>query len=133
MYAKADAKSEGADRIAGARYIESFKQPGVSATPAVCHHFHDEILAWRRSLPSQLLPEMVDNWSAENIWIVVLRILVCRLQCLLFKNIRLLAPPEEGNCKRQALARQRNSMLEMDSAVRCIVLNDLVQFCPFSM
>jgi hypothetical protein len=126
-------KSELADRVAGARYIESFKQPGGSATPAVCEHLDHEITDWRRSLPSQLQPEMVDNWSAENIWILVLRIHVCRLQCLLFKNIRLLATPEQSDCKRRALARQRNAMLEMDSSVRCIVLNDLIQFCPFSM
>ena len=121
-----------ADDILAGQYIDTFRRLDAQATRAGCEDIEKRLSDWKRGLPSELQPENVDRWSQENVWILVLRAMGYRLECLLYRDIREL-PRLEPDARRRALQKQQNAMLELDSIFHRVMLHDLVGFCPFSM
>lgn len=119
--------------LAGARYIELFRRPDTPPTGSSCQEIESRMISWRRALPPELQPESVDHWSRHNIWILVLRALAHRLECLLYREMSSLTGDQQDNSGRRAAQKQQNAMLELDSILRRVMLYDLVEFCPFSM
>jgi len=76
---------------------------------------------------------MVEQWSNENVWILVLKAMSYRLECMFYRNLRDLYRSGEDNLRQRAVQKQLNAMLELYSVLDRIMLHDLVGFCPLSM
>jgi hypothetical protein len=93
----------------------------------------EAIFQWKRALPPELHTEIVEDWSHENVWILVLRAMSYRLEFVFYRNVRELYKPGEESSIRRALQKQQNAMLELDAILNRIMLYNLVSSCPLSM
>ncbi|KAH8812472.1 hypothetical protein F5884DRAFT_855768 [Xylogone sp. PMI_703] len=80
----------------------------------------------------QLHTDSVGDWTTDKIWILVLKAMSCRLECVLYRNLRKISAGEEASTRR-ALQKQQDAMLELDSILDRIMLHDLVASCPLSL
>jgi len=78
--------------------------------------------------------ETVEEWSVETFWILVLRAMSYRLECVLYRTLRELYRAGGGeHLMHRALQKQQNAMLELDTIIDRIMLYDLVSSCPLSV
>jgi hypothetical protein len=89
--------------------------------------------SWRRNLPLELHLETVEHWSNDNAWILVLRVMSYRLECVFYRNLRKLYEGGEQDSKRRAQQKQHNAMFELSAVLDRIMLQDLVNCCPLSV
>ncbi|KAH8690552.1 hypothetical protein BGW36DRAFT_465466 [Talaromyces proteolyticus] len=116
-----------------AQYIELFRRPGEPPPRNACRKLEEKIFHWRIGLPPELQFETVDNWSPENVWVLLLRAMGYRLECFLYRDMRLLLRSESDSLRSPFLQKQQSAMLELDSIIHRIMLYDLVGFFPLSM
>ncbi|KAJ9614358.1 hypothetical protein H2200_002494 [Cladophialophora chaetospira] len=116
-----------------ARFIELFRLPDPTSAKAAGGELEKAIHQWRKELPADLYVEMVENWSHDAVWILVLRAMSYRLECVLYRSLRNLYGAEEESSKHHALQKQQNAMLELSTVLDRIMLQDLVGCCPLSI
>jgi hypothetical protein len=90
-------------------------------------------MQWPSALPPELHTEAVSDWSRENVWVLVLKAMSYRLECVFYRNLREVLGAEEDESRRRALQKQQGAMLEFDAILDRIMLHNLVEFCPLSM
>jgi hypothetical protein len=83
-------------------------------------------------LPAELQVDIVEQ-SDDTVWILVLRAMCYRLECVFYRSSRDLYDTEEDNLKHRVLQKQQNAMLELSTVLDRIMLQDLVGCYPFSM
>ncbi|KIW45076.1 uncharacterized protein PV06_03493 [Exophiala oligosperma] len=117
-----------------ARYVECFRRPDITPMRNSCDEIEACMVRWREGLPLELRTETVLQWSRDNIWILVLRALAYRFECLFYRDVSSLPPgDQQDDFQGQAAQKQQNAMLELDSILRRVMLYDLIEFCPFSI
>jgi hypothetical protein len=84
-------------------------------------------------MPLELHTETVADWSNENVWILVLKAMSYRLECVFYRNLRKHLGLGEDQFRRRALQKQQSAMLEFDAILDRVMLHSLVEFCPLSM
>ncbi|RFU27849.1 hypothetical protein B7463_g8504, partial [Scytalidium lignicola] len=115
-----------------AQYIESFRAPNSTRLGSACGELEQAISQWRRSLPAELHTDSVGDWTTDEIWILVLKAMSYRLECVLYRNLKELCAGEE-NSSRRALQKQQDAMLELDAILDRVMLHDLVASCPLAL
>lgn len=84
-------------------------------------------------MPPELNIDFVEPWSSDIVWILVLRAMSSRLECVFYRNLRSLYDAEEESSKHRALQKQHNAMLDLSTVLDRIMLQDLVGCCPLSV
>ena len=107
-----------------------FPRPDSTPARSECEDLEKAIHHWRRDLPPELHLEVVENWSSDTVWLLVLRAMSYRLECVLYRKLRKLYDVGE---KHRAPQKQQNSMLELSAILDRIVLQDLVSCCPLAV
>ena len=98
-----------------------------------CEDLEKAILQWRKQLPPELNVEFVEHWSSDTIWILVLKAMSSRLECVFYRNLTNLYNAGEESSIHRALQKQENAMLDLCTILDRIMLQDLVGCCPFSV
>lgn len=98
-----------------------------------CEDLEKAILQWRRELPPELNVEFIETWSNEATWILVLKAMSSRLECVFYRNLRKVYGAREESSKHRALQKQYNAMLDLSTTLDRIMLQDLVGRCPLSV
>jgi hypothetical protein len=88
---------------------------------------------WRSALPPELHTETVADWSTENVWVLVLKAMSYRLECVFYRNLREVLGAGEDESRRRALQKQQGAMLEFDAILDRVMLHSLVEFCPLAL
>lgn len=117
----------------GARFIEMFRLPDSKPKRSACEDLEKAVHHWRKDLPPDLHIEIVEHWSNDTVWILVLRAMSYRLECVFYRNLRNLYGEGEDNSKHRVLQKQQNAMLELSTVLDRIMLQDLVGYCPLSV
>lgn len=117
----------------GAQFIEMFRLPDSTPTRAAHGQLEKAIYHWRKNLPPELYIETVEQWADDTVWILVLRAMSYRLECVFYRNFRNLDDSGEDSSKHHALQKQQNAMLELSTVLDRIMLQDLVGCYPLSM
>lgn len=117
----------------GARHIEIFRLTESTPTRSGCDELEKAILQWRRELPPDLNVEFIEDWSNESVWILVLKAMSSRLECVFYRSLRRLYDDGEESSKHRALQKQYNAMLDLSTVLDRIMLQDLVGYCPLSV
>ncbi|KIW25997.1 uncharacterized protein PV07_09129 [Cladophialophora immunda] len=94
-----------------------------------CQEFEQSIAEWQKGLPLELHSESVRSWSVENVWILVLRALACRLECVFYRTIRQLNRTWKKECLLASKQKQEIAMFELDSTIDRLVIHNLVGYC----
>ncbi|PIA94147.1 Cutinase transcription factor 1 beta [Cercospora beticola] len=109
------------------RGVEEFDLQGAQ-------RLESDLLHWRTTLPTELRADIVYEWSAANVWILVLAGISYRFQSLLYRTLaeqyRLL---NHDLSALRALLKQEAAMFELGTIIRRIILHDLIQTCPLSL
>ncbi|PPJ50280.1 hypothetical protein CBER1_04886 [Cercospora berteroae] len=93
-----------------------------------------DLLHWRTTLPTELRVDIVYEWSAANVWILVLAGISYRFQSLLYRALT----EQYGILNHdlsalRASLKQEAAMFELGTILRRIMLHDLIQTCPLSL
>lgn len=100
---------------------------------AICKDLETALYSWREALPPELSAETIHHWSHQNIWVLILRAMSYRLECLLYRKVRRLHGVGCDHLTLRTLQKQQNAMLELDTILDRIIIHDLVSCCPLSM
>jgi hypothetical protein len=110
-----------------------FSIPDSTPTRSACGELEKAIHHWRKELPLELHVDSAERWSNETVWILLLRAMSYRLECVFYRNLRKLYDAGEDSSKPCALQKQQNAMLELSAVLDRIMLQDLVGCCPLSL
>ena len=89
---------------------------------------------WKLDLPPNLNVSLVSNWTFDNVWILVLRAMSTRFECVFFRSAReVFRTSGQHSLAQQFLQKQQDAMLELDTILTRIMLHDLVRYCPLSV
>ncbi|KAK5062908.1 hypothetical protein LTR84_004984 [Exophiala bonariae] len=116
-----------------ARYLEIFRSTESKPARSGCEELEKAILQWRKELPPDLNIEFIENWSNETVWILVLKAMSSRLECVLYRNLRTMYDTGDESSEHRALQKQHNAMLDLSTTLDRIMLQDLVGCCPLSV
>lgn len=108
--------------------------PGVIPAQDDIEKLSDQIARWRQELPTDLQPQVFQEWSKENIWTLVLLALAFRLEAVFCRCAReyYRAHKNESACHRSA-QRQERAMFELSKIIQTASMHDLVHLCPLSL
>jgi hypothetical protein len=98
------------------------------------HEFAEEISAWRRLLPDDLLPNRVGSWDSTNVWILILLAFSYRLECIFYRTVREHFRQSSKTeylswCKQQLVS----CVFELDTVMNRLIVHDLVDYAPSSL
>ena len=110
-----------------------FRLPGSTPTKSACVELEKAIHQWRKELPPELHIENAEHWSNDTVWILVLRAMSYRFECVFYRNLGNLYDAGEESSKHHAPQKQQNAMLELSTILDRIMLQDLVGCCPLSV
>ena len=110
-----------------------FRLTDSTPTRSGCDDLEKAILQWRKELPPELNVEFVEHWSNDTVWILVLRAMSSRLECVFYRKLRNVYDAGEESSRHRALQKQYNAMLDLSTVLDRIMLQDLVGCCPLSM
>jgi hypothetical protein len=77
--------------------------------------------------------ESVQEWSASNIWILVLMAMSYRLECVFYRALRERYRTSADESVHRAARRQQSAMFELDTIIDRFVLHNVARFCPLSL
>src|SRR6201999_3683647 len=100
---------------------------------SACEDLERAIMQWRSALPPELHTDTVGDWSNENVWILVLKAMSYRLECVFYRNMRELFGAGEDQARRRALQKQQGAMLEFEAILVLVMLHSVFANCPLSM
>lgn len=124
-----------ADHELGAKFTKVFKTPGRTPSDVAAQEVGEEISSWRRSLPAEMHIERVQEWSASNVWVLVLAAMGYRLECILYRTIsdKYRGGENDTPLAQKAGPKQQNAMFELGIIIDRIALYQIACFCPLSV
>ena len=119
---------------AGASYIENFGVIGVTPSKSVRNSIQAQIVQWKRELPAEMSLDAVEEWSCDNVWILVLRAAAYRFQSIFHRASKKIDQAnDDKDSARRTQQKQQDAMLGLDSTLDRIMLHNLVGCCPLSV
>lgn len=119
---------------AGASFIENFGVLGSTPSKSVRNSIEAQIVQWKRELPAEMSLDAVDEWSCDNVWILVLRAAVYRFQSIFHRASKKIDQANDDiDSARRTQQKQQDAMLGLHSTLDRIMLHSLVGCCPLSV
>lgn len=107
---------------------------GSTPSKAVRSSIEEQIVQWKRGLPGDMSLDAVEEWSSDNVWILVLRAAAYRFQSIFYRASRKIDQAHDDKISaRRSQQKQQDAMLGLDSTLDRIMLHDLVGCCPLSV
>ena len=130
---RADRATNGLTLWQASKFLQTFMSPGAAPSSFAAKDLEHAIRTWRRSLPDDMRTDSVQDWSSNNVWIFVLMMMSYRLECIFYRTLRERGGPNNSSSTSQAEQRQLSAMLQLDTVMDQLVLNDLAAVCPLSV
>ncbi|EXJ66291.1 uncharacterized protein A1O5_10443 [Cladophialophora psammophila CBS 110553] len=117
----------------GARFLQIFKTHGRTPAKEACQEFEKSLSSWRKALPTEMHTENVQEWSAANVWALVLRATSYRLECGFYRLLTGYDRTTGDQAVQHASLKQQNAIFELDTVIERIMLHGLIKYCPLSV
>ncbi|OAG37863.1 hypothetical protein AYO21_07969 [Fonsecaea monophora] len=118
----------------GGQFIQTFRTAGVTPSEEDCLRVGNALTSWRCALPVEFHLEGVGQWTAQNIWILLIIALSYRLECILCRALRQRYQSFNDHEKAQEAAqKQENALFEVDTVIERVLQNGIAHLFPLSL
>ncbi|OQV06035.1 Fungal specific transcription factor domain-containing protein isoform 1 [Cladophialophora immunda] len=120
--------------LPGGVFIRDFKTPAKTPTPDEIEQLSNKIIAWRKQLPVEIIHAFQDEWTSDNVLILVLLAMGYRLEAVFARAAKdhYRTRGDLGSMQRMT-QRQENAMFELSTMIQRASLNDVLHLCPLSL
>lgn len=94
----------------------------------------DKISAWRKQLPAEMQLGTLQEWSSENIWILVLLAMGYRLEAVFCRASKeVYKALEDSRAVQRTSQRQESAMFELSTIIQRASMHEVLHLCPLSL
>ncbi|KIW78553.1 hypothetical protein Z517_08391 [Fonsecaea pedrosoi CBS 271.37] len=116
------------------QFIQTFRTAGVTPSEEDCLRVGNALTSWRCALPVEFHLQGVGQWTAQNIWILLIIALSYRLECILCRALRQRYQSFNDHEKAQEAAqKQENALFEVDTVIERVLQNGIAHLFPLSL
>lgn len=120
--------------ISGSIFIRDFKTPAKTPSQDEIDQLSNQITAWRKQLPVEIIRALQDDWTSDNVLVLVLLAMGYRLEAVFCRAAKdhYRSRKESGSTKRMA-QRQENAMFELSTVIQRASMHEVLHLCPLSL
>ncbi|KAL2832190.1 hypothetical protein BJY01DRAFT_254008 [Aspergillus pseudoustus] len=115
--------------LTSARFIQALTRISTWSA-STCMQLEEGMSKWRESLPLELRCSMIQEWTVENFWALVLDARSFVTECIMYRTMREAFKSRDPKISRRAAQRLQHAMLELDTTIDRIMVHNLVEYCP---
>ncbi|KAL4863690.1 hypothetical protein BDV12DRAFT_201822 [Aspergillus spectabilis] len=97
---------------------------------STCSQLEEGMMKWRESLHLELRCSMIQEWTVQNFWALVLDARSFVTVCIMYRTIREAFKSRDQKISRRAGQKLQHAMLELDTTIDRIMVHNLVEYCP---
>ncbi|EXJ74998.1 uncharacterized protein A1O5_01694 [Cladophialophora psammophila CBS 110553] len=114
-------------------FIRDFKTPNKIPSAEEIAHVSNEICSWRKQLPPEMQIGTFQEWSSDNIWVLVLFAMGFRLEAVFCRAVKDHYRTQNDPASMQRVAqRQESAMFELSTIIQRASMHEVLHLCPLS-
>lgn len=121
-------------KILGSIFIRDFKTPAKTPSQDEIDQLSNQITTWRKQLPVEIIRALQDEWTSDNVLVLVLLAMGYRLEAVFCRAAKghYRSRKDSGSTKRMA-QRQENAMFELSTVIQRASMHEVLHLCPLSL